>query len=620
MQRSKINNDEPLSRPTGGSSDYYRYFKYYFDFFLPPRPDLANLEHHKFIYVKNHEIETLLSNFFDGQQSFCQLLTGHTGIGKSTIVRKFFDLWHSTRLLRDTHIVIPYFSNNLTASTLKASTFFASQIRVITDKLSAALSSPLNYDEFWDYIDAARPETLRRYRKFEFTSKKDDLRILAENDEFSYQALLVKFLLAKPEHSKIKHIIIVFDDVESLDPAIRHDFIAFAYHAFCCLRNRDGNYHVKLLLAERPHTRDEFHHFNWQEQRPDIQIKTPASLREIFLARHEYVIKEKKPEATQRESWSHAFQILCQLIDRIDRHGRDFLLDLCNYNIRTAMVSIETMLSQGGWFQTSDLRQPTFKINEQTIRVRITEDRILKALAYGPRNLYAEGTSEEYGLSNILKNHSDESSDIAAPLVLKWFHTNLDPADLYSPANMRPKETLLGIVKELFPLQTDLPHFVELTFEHFKSHGVVDRVLDSHDPSKWLYVLMPRGLALWESLGASSELVEIYREDFWLNSRDFDFTPTLLLSTTDKLLQCVKLCTKFAEAEISLHRNLITPESKKKYISAFGKASIAHHIFDGIGHSTRREFGETCPSALQDSQSTLYSFVDAMEATLNENQ
>lgn len=91
--RVKIN-ENTAHRQNRGLSLYHKYFRYYFDFYLPPHPTLVELQDSQGLYVRNDEIEAQLQAFYDHRQTFPQLLTGLTGIGKSTVICAFFDLWH----------------------------------------------------------------------------------------------------------------------------------------------------------------------------------------------------------------------------------------------------------------------------------------------------------------------------------------------------------------------------------------------------------------------------------------------------------------------------------------------------------------------------------------------
>jgi hypothetical protein len=559
----------------------------------------------------------LLSTVVEAQQSICQLFIGLAGIGKSTVLRNYFKLGQQNDLIRDKFVLLPYSCNTLT-STLTPSMFFASKLRVVTDKLTELLPSPINYDELWDYIDKNKPDVLRRYRKFKFVSKISDLETLANNDEFAYQAMLIKYLFAMPHFHHLKQIIIVFDDVEAINHDKRHDFIEFAYHAFSCLNNKDRDYHVKLLLAERPHTRDEFHSLNWQEQRPDINITIPASLKEIFLSRHCYVMEIKNPDAVQRELWQNSFQILCQLISKLDQYGREFILELTNYNIRNAMIAVESMLAQGRWFQTSDIHQSAFTIGSHTIRVRITNERILKALAYGNRAVYLEGQDGSYGLTNLLKNSDEKDSDIAPLLIMKWFINNLDVSDPFASSNHRDKEAFIKVLRQLTPLQPQLPFWIDKAFEHFIKQGIIDCILNPRDSTKRLYVLMPRGIVLWEELSSSSGFMEICIDDLWLDFNIFNGNPIQKLSWEERIIECMNLCTHIANEEKELHKNLITKESKKQYLQLFGKTTIAHHLADGIISSLRQVYKDARPPKIQSKYSKMYSLINNDEGELNE--
>ncbi|MBI4708162.1 MAG: hypothetical protein HY761_09625 [Candidatus Omnitrophica bacterium] len=296
--RFKINDTIKPTASFQGSSDYYRYFKYYFDFYLSPNPDLENLDHATELYVKNAEIETLLESAYSNQ-SFCQMLVGHTGIGKSTIVKNYFDVMRPNPVFRDDNIIIPYYC----IAHIKQkdpSKFFTSNMQTVADRLIERTGQRLDREGFWQFIDNNKPEVIRRHRIGEFKSINEDLDAVAAHDPFAYASFLIKFLLMYDCNRVFNNIILLFDDVEALDSTKRKPYIDFAYHTYSCFKNKDAPYHVKLFISERPHTRRDFHGNDWADQKPDINLWSPPRLANIIQARHNYVVKNLAPEAIKR--------------------------------------------------------------------------------------------------------------------------------------------------------------------------------------------------------------------------------------------------------------------------------------------------------------------------------
>ena len=375
--RFKIN--ENLSSAPGfyGISDYYRYFKYYFDYFLNPRPDFDKLIENENIYIENEKVETLLS-FVRDEQSYCQLLVGHTGIGKSTIIRNYFKLFKHTPQITDDTIIVPYFCDNLTED-LSADVFFASNLQYVADELIKKLEKPIDKEVFWHFIHDTKPEVLTRHRKGEYVSWKDDLTILMNDGRFAYSSFLLKYLLSFKENSCFKHIVLILDDIESIDNKnVRKSYINFAYHAYECLKNKDNDIHIKLIIAERPHTREEFHSKDWEDQKSDIDIWHPPAIEKLFEIRHKYVLSKIATDAIDRPSWQTSYEFLCFLLNKIERFDGGLFLGLNNFDVRKSLRSVEYCLSQGTWFQTTKPKSEAFTIDGRTIAVHISSELILK--------------------------------------------------------------------------------------------------------------------------------------------------------------------------------------------------------------------------------------------------
>lgn len=622
--RHKINNATKRIRAKFGMSDYYRYFRYYFDFYLTPQPDFDFLEEASELYIPVLEVEEYLSSL-QGNQSFCVLLVGHTGIGKSTILRNYFDvLRHKPKIDPDTgEIIIPYFCNNHGCNNHgvqdTACVFFASGIQYVADELIKRLEEPFNRVNLWDFIDNNKPTSFTRYRKGEFHSKEEDLEILLENDQFAYSAFLLKYLLSQKVNSCFSNVVILFDDVEGLDSSeIRRKYIDFAYHAYSCLKNKDGSWHVKLLIAERPYTRREFHKRDWQDQKPDINILMPVSLKELFQARHSHVVSKTEPKAIKRESWEASFEFLNQVLDKIDVHGKELLLSLSNFNVRKAFRKLEHCLSKGSWFQTTLPGSQAFKIDDNTVSIRITNPLLLKALGYGERDTYYE-TEDIVCIPNLMKNKYQEDSDICGLLVIKWFYESVETDSPFRISNQKRIEDFFEDIKAIFPLESEnLIPYCKDVIKHFVKYQILEKRRSHLDEEEVLYNLMPISIALWEEFEKSSVLLELYREDIWLPQHNHrSVSPSLSLEPDEKIIECLLICKNILSKEEKLHRSLVLDKQRQQYMAVFGNNLISHHLIDGICASIKRTLVPNPPPRVAKLYDEIFKRISSLEEGLN---
>ncbi len=618
--RQKINKKFPNPSDRTGESQYYRYFKPYFDLFLPVRPTLPEETHHRLVYVQNSGVEARLKAFTEASQSFPQAFIGFTGVGKSTILQHFFGLTESTPRIVAGTIVIPY-TCNPTTSQLTPGQFFAEGIGAVNDMLQREYGLQVDDNAFHAYIVKHRPQALTRYRAFYFETAKDDLRILGANDQFVFQAMLLKYLLEqKPCHS-ISQVILVLDDIESLEPQSRQpEFIQFAFHGFSCLRRHDREWHVKLLVAERPYTRAHFNSYDWLDQRPDIIIDIGVSMKELFAARLNYATTHRSTNLNQRSNWDESYRLLCSLVERIAYSQGDFLSALNNFDIRKTLASLDHMLSRGTWFElrANDERSGAFQIDGNTIRVKVTEHRILQSLAYGGGNIYHDPEPKGVGLPNILHNSDawPPVYDIAPLLLLAWFAHTHDESNIAAPSNLKRLETLYESIRLLFKLQEGLADAIKSTYEHMHARGIFDTILDPDDHSAKITVLMPRGHLMWQLLRESSELIEIFRDDLW-HDGVFGASPSRAVEIPVRMHDSAAFCDHIIACEKELLKNLVTPESKRRYKYLFGDGCVSRQLLKGIKSSLEREQVSRSDAALSRYSSELDATLQEMERELH---
>lgn len=619
-------NANPKNIQNLGMSDIYRFFRHYFDFYLPPNPDMGNLEDRTDLYVNNDVVEEQLRAFSESEQSFCQLLIGSTGIGKSTILRNYFKLWHADLPVHEDKIIISYCCNTV-VNLPDPISFFTAPLRIATDQLiQLSGTDSIDYDSLWQFIHHNKADTLRRYRPWDVlhsSSKRDDIKYLAEGDPFAMHALLLKYMLSKPGFSHIQQVILILDDVESLPLSARDEFVSYAYHAFSCLSNKDDSYHVKLLISERPHSRDDLHRkYDWREQKPDIVVNRPCSLKDLFKMRYRYAKERLSSDIAMRDKWRESHDILLQLVDCIDRHGSDFLLNLANYNVRDALFSLEYCITHGGWFQIGKTRQPQFSIHTANTAFNLTFERLLQALSYGDLNTYIESDGSRYGITNIMKNSQEQGSDLVSLLVLKWFRFGVDIDRWSDSCYFKNISNLYSTVKEIFPLHHELPDLIQRAITHFENQGILDKVRDPANTDTYLHVLMPRGIELWEELGFHSMLLQIYLDDLWLDEKEFapPHLNSLDMPMHFQLEQHIKLCQHIAVIERTLIGKIYPHTVLQRYELNFGTETIAHHIANGILTSLRQLYKEDRPVGLDEKYKNLYSYIRETENMITRPQ
>ena len=243
--------------------------------------------------------------------------------------------------------------------------------------------------------------------------------------------------------------------------------------------------------------------------------------------------------------------------------------------------------------------------------------RFLKAIAYGNHSVYFDYETISYGLPNIIKNQYAENSDIVPYILLKWFINKIDINDPYKISNQKSIDDFYRDIKFIYHLDSEtlIPHF-EFIIDHYLKHKILEKTY-SYRSEKYLYTLMPRGITLWENISLSSVLIDIYRDDLWLDQTEHSNKPTMQISLGDRLFESITYCNDLLKLEKYLQRSFIDPTIHNKYFAIFGHKLFTHHVYDGILNSIRKIFGDDRPKDLERVHKKLSQDIGRIEKELN---
>ncbi|MBI4708161.1 MAG: hypothetical protein HY761_09620 [Candidatus Omnitrophica bacterium] len=303
---------------------------------------------------------------------------------------------------------------------------------------------------------------------------------------------------------------------------------------------------------------------------------------------------------------------------RVENKTGDLLLSLDNYNIRRALRTLECCLSQGSWFQTTEIKRSSFEIDGRTISVKISRPIVLRAIGYGPRNIYYE-TENIPPIVNVMKNGYDPTTDLLGLLMVKWFYKHIDTQDAFKISNQQRIGDFINDVRTIFPLIfPETKDFIADVISHFIAARILGK--DTRDVSwdeETMLTLMPKGIALWEELADNSVLLELFRDDIWLEKDRHDVSPTRALPREKRFMECIGICQSIALMEQHFHRSLFNISIKRRYINSFGDNTIAYHLSRGILGSIRREIDPHRPALIDNAYKTLSALISNTEEDLH---
>lgn len=582
----KISNE--LSSVTGytSSNNLYKYFKYYFDFYFPPEPDLQRREEREQILVTRDHLHEMLDDLF-ADQSFTCLLLGYTGIGKSTLLRHKFHI-HSekSRIIKSKRTLIIPFFGDIATNIGDISQNFASVIRAAGEIFDPKDS--LDDIDFWNFINLNKPRILSKFRGRKFISKVDDLTKLFENDPFAYATFKLKKLLSDKKYNNeelnVNNVIIIIDDIESIkESETLNKLFNFSAKAYECLRNKEGEVHIKLLIAERPSTKKMLKAQDWIDKKEDdFYIDSIPSLKEIFISRNTFAIEHKAPNVAARKNWEESYNVLEVLLSGLEKNHQGMIEKLCNFNIRKSLRVFESALSHGTWFMAHSNSSGAFSVNE--IRMSSNPALILKAIAYS-----STGVFKDTGLEQVLVNPFTIIDDPLLLLtniyVFAYMYNNSGEDFEIAYNYFIPKGTITRDLALFFPANNKIKNEISIILDNGFKKGIFLQSLNDNDK----YGISPRGRLIWEMFNSNTCLLEIFRDDLWLDVNIFkNFEPSLKLNNDIKISESIKIVKHICSLEREFVKNILTQEQIFIFQQKFKALLVSRFMFDGINKTMRR--------------------------------
>lgn len=568
------------------------------------------------IYIENTSIHEQLGYFMDDEQNLGQFLVGLTGIGKTTTLKGFFGIDGSSAKIANKIMVLAVFVDG--ASIYKKED--------IEERLGAMfwngckeLDPNLQYEkrELYDYIYSNSAQTLGRFEDPNNPKKEVTIDNLISKSPRSFYLELLKFYF---RINDISSVVLIVDDIDSIkDNDLLSEFVHLSAKSWECLQNNESGVYVKLLISERPEThynlfRDAswFTAFGFQED--PIDLNEPPSLSDIFEKRFDYIsAKDTSSQPKDKEEWKIAHGVLMDICNDLSIRNQNVLLCLCNYNVRKAFAILLELLTAGFWLQKDEAIRPYFKLRKGQFR-KPSSILVLKALGYKNNEYYIN--SKPQLLSNLLHYRRGCTYPLLGLQIVRCFLVENEKNE--GRFAVLSKQQLLSMLKKAITPQPNrsLEEAVDYTMGYLlkKKHVLVSS-LDSGDEDK-LY-LSPKGESSWDLMGENSVLLELFRDDMWLDGEHNRGDSVRFLPPDEKFGEIVNLAEHLLEEEMCIVKELISAKSISVYQELFGDLLVTSHISSGVIESVRRFYQITeteMPTDVKENLHKLISDADSLMA------
>ena len=364
--------NEKYTAPVSFRNDIYRKFEKQFKYcFLNP----VNIDDNLYVEHSTEEYKNTFRIFFSSYGSDIKFFIGYTGVGKTTFTKHFLGYKTlGTHYYNSDGLIIPnswdgikvsdnyiseidgQISNILDGATTKLYKPYESLIIDESDRILTYISETRN-----DIIPSLTLQEITFCSQSGYTTNQYKLQKAKEKHPVETSCLLLKYVIEKHNSNKIKRLIFIVDDLETLSQNKVRYIVESYFTIYACMHNTKHTPIVNLLINVRPHSfrflKEDINHqyingygnYLQLEAYRLIKNKIP-DIKKIFINRFDDAIKNT-PKPGNPQTWNKAKDIFYDIINEFDETIIETICDLCHLNIRAITDCFQMILSNRIWCQ-----------------------------------------------------------------------------------------------------------------------------------------------------------------------------------------------------------------------------------------------------------------------------
>lgn len=602
-----------------GASDIYRKFKIQFEALLNPKEIARNKEEFERIYVNDVSFEEKIEDFRNSIGDMAVFCVGYTGIGKTTSIRYCFNLGIKNTPIyieERKELVFPSFFDGHNNLEIDISQDLASKISSVctylerqNEDLKAHMRTTQGLKSLVEFIQETKPEIvevdpLDLLYVSETEEVKLRLKYAMENHNYSYQAIRLKYMIAK-KYEKYQRLIIILDDVESLPHDYQQHLIRLYLSLFECMANtefpQETEYNINLLISLRPHTFRLFNNNRNLETYPisvnPITKDNPIDLAEMFQKRFDYYTETNPRVIGNIDSWNECYHHLKDMNQMFSGQYKMMIINLCYMNIREALSYYARIFANRLWVQKNKEQYAEFTVNipDYTFN-NIT---IIRALACNESKVYFD--EENCLIPCVFLNNQREDYTIYSLLLMYLFYKRR-VENVYYGVRSQKKKDLMEELRYIFS-EGQVKIFEECLFYLFERRILRKSIRDKDDYNTMdrrdslkddsLLYLSSKGEEMWRMFSQDSVLLELFREEVYRDYERYDFDELSSFELMengrqkDIFLDLLKYIDFLSDEEDNLRTSIGDCLKKRKYGEIFGNFTIASYLLNGVECSLR---------------------------------
>lgn len=579
--------------------------------------------------------QSQVCDFLDSDGHGSCVVTGYTGIGKSTLIKAVLGINDEPlHVDGDSLTLVIRFNPRTSSSNLLR--YYASHVELAWKHLRKTCGATLNetqlYEEFYSFVAKNRQHLLSFARPVDNTDptpKEFYLNFMKKHPlEFSLEAC--KFWLKKANalylekegKPYVSQLQIVVDDVEGDLSHAPDQHLERIQSMQTCLLNQQGfdeceRFRVKILFGIRPSSlahimninRDFYHAFSAMEE---VCIDSPLPVTDVFNNALELVSAQYR----DNPGWRSRYNDACDIAKRLEQDEFHYISGFSNHNVRDYAEVFFDVLCDSAFFVS-----PAARSRQHGGPVAVgygtnLHDRVAFALSIGyvGWNLYSSVKSK--WVPNLLSPDS-----IFMPGLDLYVATFF--VSCHVPVQPMMVRSLFSKSRGGEEAETDLD--LRACLNRLLKTGCIQaeippqREEPSDDMLRSYYSAMPRLRAALRLLGENSVLLELYRDEELIPS-DFSSDPTCQLRDRDRLLlsqEIVWIAEKHVAHDVNIIGLLNGQEAITLYPRCFGIDMVTRPLVAGLKWSLEQFRNHTMNESLSRSYDHLLQRVSKLDKQLD---
>lgn len=443
--------------------------------------------------------------------------------------------------------------------------------------------------------------------------------------------IFVLSLLLSLEEVNVNSLVLVLDDLESLDADCQHDIMRWFLLLYEHITKTESKHpFVKLVFCLRNNTYFNIYNadiYNTHRSLKAFMLEMPPQLCELFEARFNCLMTSgavRKPQNI--DSWKKAKEVLLSICKRIDKSYSYLLLMANNNNVGNALNDFIEILRNRRWTQRNMNPQSSFVIEDSDYSINDTT--IIRAICLKERSIFKN--TPLASIRNIFPNPGvNLQIDLLSILILRALQYDSDDnIDMSSGIHGLLSEnelidSIIDIIMDrtrstYFQSKQEVERKLRDAFTYYKQNRLIKKNTDPAFPNSDKVFLLPRGSIILKLFFSRTILFTIFRDDFLMDDSVFNTKCSYQLSHEELLYEALKYEERMIENEEKMFERITINNRWIEYFALFGKWSFSESFLNAIKNSAYYIFDKSVPDRIDHKINALNSRVKDLVATFEQ--